>query len=67
MMRNRTMYADVDYDIRTGNTNIDATSFTSGSPKKRTIIVIGGDITISSDIAKQDHPLALIALAKDGA
>lgn len=32
---------------------------------KRTLIVIGGDIHITENIAKRPHPLALIALADE--
>lgn len=41
-----------------GNKTIDETTFAN----KRTIISIGGDITINGNISPHDHPLAIIAL-----
>lgn len=52
LSRNRTTYTDVDYEVVSTDQTIDASYFTSGSPKKRTLIVIGGDITIDADIPK---------------
>lgn len=57
--RNRTTYNDVSYTIHQGNLSIDNTSFTG----KRSIVVIWGDITITSNIAMQNSALAIIALA----
>lgn len=62
LSRNRTTYTDVDYRVSTGVTlTVTDASFTD----KRTLIVIGGDIYITKNIAKRPHPLALIALADE--
>jgi hypothetical protein len=63
MSRGRTSYTDVPYTIVNTDLSITDASFTD----KQTLVVIGKDITITEDIAKRtDHPLAIIALAKDG-
>ncbi len=62
LSRNRTTYTDVDYSVFTGSSlMITDASFTD----KRTLIVIGGDIHITENIAKRPHPLALIALTDE--
>lgn len=70
LSRNRTDYSDVNYtviDHPTIDQSVDDSFFTSGNPKKRTLIVVWKDITITWNIFRQDHPLAIIALAdKDG-
>ena len=58
LSRNRANYNNTDFVIYTGNQSITDATFSD----KRTIIVIGGDITISSNISIHDHPLAIIAL-----
>lgn len=61
LSRNRSDYTSADYVVYTGsiwNKNIIDTDFNN----RRTIIVIGRDITISENISLRDHPLALIAL-----
>jgi hypothetical protein len=63
LSRGRTSYTDVAYTITTSNQNITNSYFND----KQTIIVVGKDITITENIDKDpDHPLAIIALAKDG-
>jgi hypothetical protein len=54
--------------VKNGNYTIPSNIWTTdgGNIPKRTIIVIGGDITISDDISIQDHPLAIIALSGEG-
>ncbi len=42
----------------TGAQSLDDNTFDN----KKTIIVVGGDVTITSDISKRTHPLALIML-----
>jgi hypothetical protein len=59
LSRNRSDYTGVDYIIYSGNQTITDATFNT---TKRTIIVIGGDITIDTNIALRDHPLAIIAL-----
>ncbi len=61
LSRNRTIYTDVDYDIiRDHDISIDATAFAT----KRTIVVIGGDVTITSDIPLDpDKALSVITLS----
>lgn len=58
LSRNRTDYSTANYTIYTGNQTITDAMFAS----KRTIIVIGGNITIDDNISLHDRPLALIAL-----
>lgn len=64
MMRNRDDYDNAPYQVYGANTNmIGNSSFDT----KQTMIVIGKDITITENIDRDsDHPLAIIALAKDG-
>lgn len=61
LSRNRTVYTDVDYDIiRDHDISIDPTAFTT----KRTIVVIGGDVTITSDIPLDpDRALSVMSLS----
>jgi hypothetical protein len=68
LSRNRTDYTTADYLVKNGNYTIPSNIWTTdgGNIPKRTIIVIGGDITISDDISIQDHPLAIIALSGEG-
>lgn len=61
LSRNRNNYNDVDYTITGSNINIDNSSFTD----KRTIAVVGGDITITNDINSRNNPLTLVALADE--
>jgi hypothetical protein len=65
LSRNRTDYTTADYLVKNGNYTIPSNIWTTdgGNIPKRTIIVIGGDITISDAISIKDHPLALIALS----
>ena len=67
LSRNRTNYDDVDYMIRSTGYTIDSSStLFAGEPgikAKRTIIVIGADIKIDTNIDLTNHPLAIIALA----
>lgn len=59
LSRNRTNYNDVDYTITGGlNINIDDSSFIN----KRTIVIVGWDATITSDITNRMRPLSIIAL-----
>lgn len=60
LSRNRTAYADVDYVILQGDPiTLDASSFDT----KRTIVVIGADVTIADTIPLDpDVPYAIIAL-----
>jgi hypothetical protein len=63
MSRGRTSYTDVPYTIVNTDLSITDASFTD----KQTLVVIGKDITITENIDRDtDHPLAIIALAKDG-
>lgn len=59
LSRNRTNYTDANYSVFSAATTVDNASFAS----KRTIVVIGADVTITEDISKQDVPVAIIALA----
>ncbi len=64
--RNRTTYDDVDYQVISGDYTIsDMTLFDGGTGvrSKRTIIVLGGDITIDTNISPRPTPLAIMALA----
>jgi hypothetical protein len=64
--RNRTTYDDVDYQVISGDYTIsDMTLFDGGTGvrAKRTIIVLGGDITIDTNISPRATPLAIMALA----
>ncbi len=63
--RNRTAYDDVDYLVINGDYSIsDMTPFDGGTgvKAKRTIIALGGDITIDTNISLRSSPLAIIAL-----
>ncbi len=64
MTRNRTSNdPNAPYAVYTTNTDIGDSSFDT----KQTMVVIGADITITGDIERDsEHPLAIIALAKDG-
>lgn len=64
MSRNRSSYDDVDYLVVNGNHTVTATELggDTGIKAKRTIITLGGDITIADDIDLRDSPIALIAL-----
>ena len=65
LSRNRkTGYNDVDYSIESSDQSIDNSYFNDIThKKKRSLIVIGHNITITSNITKdQDHPLAIMAL-----
>ena len=63
MMRNRDDYTNAPYEVYETDTDIFDANFTS----KKTLVVIGADITIKNNIDRDsDHPLAIIALAKDG-
>ncbi len=59
LSRNRTSYADVDYEVITGDTILTANSFNS----KRTIIVLGGKVTVSENIPDKPLPMAIISLS----
>jgi hypothetical protein len=61
MNRGRRTYADVDYRVSTTDMSVQDGDFTN----HRTIIVIGGDITITENISKRDESLAIIALADE--
>lgn len=61
MGRGRTTFGDVRYHIYTTDTSVNNTSFDDNDA----IIAIGWDITITSNIAKRDTPLAIIALADE--
>ncbi len=61
LSRNRTDYTTADYAIYTGNQTLTDASFTD----KRTIIVIGGDIMIDTNISLHSHPIAIIALTNN--
>ena len=65
LSRNRTNYDDVDYRVIRWNYSLDTMDIWDaplGGKSKRTLIVIGGDISIGIDIPLADHPIALIAL-----
>lgn len=65
LSRNRTNYDTADYIVKNTDYTISNNDVFVGdatNKAKRTIIVIGGNITIDTDITPQDHPLALIAL-----
>lgn len=65
LSRNRTTYDDVDYKIEsTSNQDVDNLYFTDVThKKKRSLIVVGHDITITGDVQKDpDHPLSIMAL-----
>lgn len=62
LSRNRTDYSDVGYTVHTGNITVDGSEFVSGTPSKRTIVTIGGDITVTGNIDASEKSLALIAL-----
>jgi hypothetical protein len=67
LSRNRTNYSAADYIVIKWNYEIPTniwTTDTSNTPK-RTIIIIGGDITIGENIIYRDHPLAIIALSDE--
>lgn len=59
MSRNRTSYSDAPYIVMNGNFTVTGGTFDT----KRTIIVIGGDISIGANIQKKPDTTALIALA----
>lgn len=62
LSRNRNNYNNVDYTITSGlDINIDDSNFTN----KRTITVVGGDITITSDINPRNTPITLVALTDE--
>lgn len=62
LSRNRNNYNDVDYTITGGlDINIDDSSFTN----KRTIAIVGGDITITNDINPRNTPLTIVALTDE--
>ncbi|MBX9809184.1 hypothetical protein K2X92_02220 [Candidatus Gracilibacteria bacterium] len=67
LSRNRTNYDDSDIFIIKGDYTIDASStLFSGEPSKkpkRSVVVIGGDLTIDTNIGIEDYPLALVALS----
>lgn len=67
LSRNRTDYTTADYLVKNGNYTIPSNIWTTdaGNTPKRTIIVIGGDITIPANLDKKDHPLAIIALSSE--
>ena len=54
----------MDYLVVNGNHTVTATELggDTGIKAKRTIITLGGDITIADDIDLRDSPIALIAL-----
>ncbi len=58
LSRNRTDYTTANYVVYTGNQTLTDASFTD----KRTIVVIGWDVTIDTNIARRAHPVAVIAL-----
>lgn len=58
LSRNRSDYSGVPYTIYSWDLPIDNATFNT----KRTIVVVGGDVTISADIAARSAPLAIIAL-----
>ena len=63
MMRNRSDYTNAPYEVYETDTDIFYANFTN----KKTLVVIGADITIKNNIDRDsDHPFAIIALAKDG-
>lgn len=65
LSRNRTAgYNDVDYNIESSDQSIDNSYFNDIThKKKRSLIVIGHNITITDNIAlNQDHPLSIMAL-----
>jgi hypothetical protein len=64
MTRNReNNYTNAPYEVYETNKNIGNSNFDA----RQTIVVIGADITITENIDRDsDHPLAIIALAKDG-
>jgi hypothetical protein len=63
MMRNREDYDNAPYQVYEAHTPIGNNHFTD----RQTLVVIGADITITENIDRDtDHPLAIIALAKDG-
>jgi hypothetical protein len=59
LSRNRSNYTNADYNILIGDQILTDADFVG----KRTIVTIGGDITINTNISIQDRPLAIIALA----
>jgi hypothetical protein len=59
MSRNRSDYSNAPYTIYNGDVTLTGGSFDT----KRSIIVVGGDIRISENIAQKDSPLGVIALA----
>jgi hypothetical protein len=59
LSRNRSDYTNADYNILIGDQILTDADFVD----KRTIVTIGGDITINTNISIQDRPLAIIALA----
>ncbi len=61
MNRGRTSYTDVEYWIHTGHTSINNGDFTN----HRTIVVVGGDVTITANIDEHSESLAIIALADE--
>jgi len=59
LSRGRTTFTDVRYSVHNGDISVNNASLDTHD----TIVVIGGDITITTDIARRDSPVALIALA----
>jgi hypothetical protein len=64
MSRNRSNYDDVDYLIVNGDHTVMLAELDgeTGKMAKRSIIVLGGNITIDTNISLRDYPIALIAL-----
>lgn len=64
LSRNRTNYDDVDYEILSTPKDVLSTYFTDTiHKKKRSLIVVGENITIKENIFKDpDHPLSIMAL-----
>jgi hypothetical protein len=61
LSRNRSDFSGADYIVYTGDQTVTDTDLTS----RRTIVVVGGDITLTSDITSRTAPVALIALTDD--
>jgi hypothetical protein len=56
-----TGYADVEYIVYTGSITVTQSDL-EGPPSKRAIVVVGGDITLNTDITSLDDARVLIAL-----
>jgi hypothetical protein len=61
LSRNRTDFTWVDYIIHQGDRTITDADFAS----RRAIVVVGWDITLTTDITARTYPIALIALADE--